>query len=128
MCADLQILRVSAASWHVEDEGIVDGSQILRVGGNDMQIPLACADGNRRVDHVGMARPAAQQADSASDRVVEGDDLRALVAEQRGNPRLPRSSAPRLRNRARRHRDLPIPPVDLLKQGLHSPASPLDRD
>jgi len=35
-----------------------------------MQVPLPCAEGNRHIDHIGMARPAAQQADSAGDRVV----------------------------------------------------------
>ena len=43
-----------------------------------MQVPLPRAEGNRDIDHIRVARPAAQQADSAGDRVVQGDDLGAL--------------------------------------------------
>ena len=71
-----------------------------------MQVPLPRAKGNRDIDDICVARPAAQQADSAGDRVVQGDDHRALVAEQRGDPRLWRSAAPRLSNGTRGHRDL----------------------
>lgn len=106
----------------------VEYTQILWIGGDDMQVPLPRAEGNRDIDHIGVARPAAQQADSAGDRVVQGDDLRALVAEQRGDPRLPRSAAPRLTNGTRGHRDLPVAPVDLLQQSLHPAAATLDRD
>jgi hypothetical protein len=107
----------------VENEGVVDSPQILRVGSNDMQIPLPRAQGNRHIHHIGVARPAAQQADSASDWVVQGDDLRALIAKQNCDPRLPRSAAPCLRNGTRGHRDLPVSPVDLLQQGLHPPVA-----
>ena len=67
--------------WHMQDEGVINGTQILWISGDDMQVPLPRTEGNRDIDHVGMARPAAQQADSAGDRVVQGDDLRALVTE-----------------------------------------------
>ena len=112
----------------MEDERVVDSPQILRVGGNDMQIPLPRAEGNRHIDHIGVAQPAAQQADSASDWIVQGDDFRALIAKQRRDPRLPRSAAPGLRNGTCGYRDLPFSPVDLLQQGLHSRAAALDRD
>ena len=115
-------------SWHVQDEGIIDCMQILWIGGDDMQVPLPRAEGNRDIDYIGVARPAAQQADSAGDRVVQGDDLRTLVAEQHGDPRLSRSAAPRLGNGTRGYRDLPVTPVDLLQQSLHPPAATLDRD
>jgi hypothetical protein len=75
-----------------------------------------------------VARPAAQQAGSAGDRVIQGHDLRPLIGEQRGDPRLPRPAPPRLRNGTGRYRDLPVPPVDLLPQSLHPPTAALDRD
>ena len=112
----------------MQDEGVIDCSQILWIGGNDMQVPLPRAEDNRDIDHIGVTGPAAQQADSAGGRVVQGDDLRALVAEQRGDPCLPGSAAPRLRKGTCRHRDLPVTPVDLLQQSLHPPAAALDRD
>ena len=93
-----------------------------------MQVPLPRAEGNRDIDHIGLARPAAQQANSARDRVIQGDDLRALVAEQRGDPRLSRSAAPRLSNDTSGHRYLPVTPVDLFQQSLHPFAAVLDRD
>jgi hypothetical protein len=65
----------------VQDEGVIDCTQIPWIGGDDMQVPLPRAEGNRDIDHIRVARPAAQQADSAGDRVVQGDDLGALVAE-----------------------------------------------
>jgi hypothetical protein len=65
----------------VQDEGVIDCTQIPWIGGDDVQVPLSRAESNRDIDHIGMARPAAQQADSAGDRVVQGDHLRALVAE-----------------------------------------------
>ena len=102
------------ASWHVQNEGVIDCTKIVRIGGDDVQVPLPRAEGNRDIDHIGVARPATQEADRAGDRVVQGDDLRALVAEQRGDPRLSRSAAPRLSNGTRGHRDLPVTPVDLL--------------
>ena len=37
-------------------------------------------------------------------------------------------AAPRLSNGSRGRRDLPVAPVDLLKQSLHPPAAALDRD
>jgi len=112
----------------MQDEGIIDCPQIVWIGGDDMQVALLRAEGNRDIDHIGVTGSAAQQADGAGDRVFQGDDLRALVAEQRGNPRLPRSAAPRLSNGTRRHRDLPVAPVDLLQQSLHPPTAALDRD
>jgi len=44
-----------------------------------MQVPLPRAEGNRDIDHIGVARPATQEADRAGDRVVQGDDARVLV-------------------------------------------------
>ena len=112
----------------MQDEGAIDCPQIVWIGGNDMQVPLPRAEGNRDIDDISVTGSAAQQADGASGRVIQRDDLRALVAEQRGNPRLPRSAAPRLSNGTCRHRDLPVAPVDLLQQSLHPPAAALDRD
>lgn len=71
----------TVASWRVQDEGVIDGTQIIWIGGDDMQVPLPRTQSNRDIDHIGVTRPAAQQADSAGDRVVQGDDPRALVAE-----------------------------------------------
>src|SRR5712691_2586824 len=45
-------------SWRVQDEGVIDCMQILRIGGDDMQVPLPRAEGNRDIDHIGVARPA----------------------------------------------------------------------
>jgi len=112
----------------VQDEGIINGTKILRIGGDHMQVPVPRAERDRDIDHIGVARPAAQQADSAGDRVVQGNNLGALVAEQRGDPRLPRSATPRLRNGTRGHRDLPVTPVNLLQQGLHPPAATFNCD
>jgi hypothetical protein len=33
-------------SWHVQDEGVIDCTQILWIGGDDMQVPLPRAEGN----------------------------------------------------------------------------------
>jgi hypothetical protein len=71
---------------------------MVRASGDAMQVPLPRAKGNRDINHIGMARPAAQHAGSSSDRVVQVGYLRARVAEQHGYPRLTRSAAPRLRN------------------------------
>jgi hypothetical protein len=68
----------------MQDKGLIDCTQICWVRGDDMAVPLPGTKGNRDVDNVGMARPAAQQADSAGDRVIDGDDLRALIDEQGG--------------------------------------------
>jgi hypothetical protein len=68
----------------VEDERVIDGTQLLRIEGNDVQLPLPREQRNRDIDRVGVIRPAAQQADSAGDRVIDGDDLRALIDEQGG--------------------------------------------
>jgi hypothetical protein len=65
----------------LQDEGVIDCTQILWIGGDDTQVPLPRAEGNRDIDHISVARPAAQQANSAGDRIVQGDDLRALVAQ-----------------------------------------------
>jgi hypothetical protein len=134
MAADLRVsLRAvspcpTAPSRHVQYEGIINCTKILRIGGDDMQVPLPRAEGNRHIDHIGVARPAAQQAHSPGDGIVQGNNLGALVAEQRGDPRLPRSGAPHLSHDACGHRDLPVTPVDLLQQSLHPPAATLDRD
>ena len=82
-----------------------------------MQVALPCAEGNRDSDDIGVTGSTAQQADGACGGVVQGDDLRALVAEQRSDPRLPRGAAPRLSNGTCRHRELPDAPVDLLRLG-----------
>src|ERR1017187_8319466 len=84
-------------SWHVQDKSVIDRTEIVRIGGDDMQVPLPRAEGNRYIDHIGVTRPAAHQADGTGDRVIQGDDLRALVAEQHSDPSLSRSAAPRLR-------------------------------
>lgn len=47
--------RPLAGSWHMQDEGVIDCPQILRIGRDDMQIALACADRNRHIDDIGMA-------------------------------------------------------------------------
>jgi hypothetical protein len=65
----------------VQDEGVIDCPQIVWIGGDDMQVPLPRAEGNRHIDDIGVARPAAQQADSPGGRVVQVDDLCALIAE-----------------------------------------------
>lgn len=111
----------------MQDEGVIDCPQIVWIGGDDMQVALPRAEGNRDIDDIGVTGSAAQQADGTGGRVVQGDDLRALVAEHRSDPRLPRSAAPRLSNGTCRHRDLPVAPIDLLKQSLHPPAAALDR-
>ncbi len=112
----------------MQDEGVIDCPQILWIGRDDMQIALPCADRNRDIDDIGMARPAAQQANRAGCRVVQGDNLRALVAKQRGDARLPRSAPPRLSHYSGRNGNFPSAPVDLIQQSLHAPATALDRD
>jgi hypothetical protein len=119
---------LSLPSGYVQDQSVVDCMQVLRIGGDDMQVPLPCAQGNRYIYDISVTRPTAQQADSAGERVVQGDDLRSLVAEERGDPRLSWAAAPCLSNGTRGHRDLPVTPVDLLQQSLHPPTPTLDRD
>ncbi len=77
----LSLPCLTVTSWHVQDEGVIDCPQIVWIGGDDMQVPLPRAEGNRHIDDIGVARPAAQQADSPGGRVVQGDDLCALIAE-----------------------------------------------
>ena len=79
-----------------------------------MQIALPCADRHRDVDDIGMAGSAAEQTDSSGCRVIQGDDLGALVAEQGRDARLPRATAPRLSNYSGRHGNSPLPPVNLI--------------
>jgi hypothetical protein len=118
----------SGNSWHVQYECAINRTEISWIGGDNAQVPLPRAQGNRDIDHIGVARPAAEQADSAGDRVVQGDDLGALVPEQDGDTRLPRSATPRLGDGTSRHRNVPVTPVDLFQQRLHPPAATLDRD
>lgn len=115
-------------SWDMQDEGPIDGPQILWVRGDNVQVPLPGAERDRHIDDIGVTRPTAQQADCTGDRVVQGDDFGALVAKQGGDPCLSRSAAPRLREGTRGHRDVPVTPVDLLEQSLHTSAATLDRD
>jgi len=46
-------------SWHVQDQGVIDCTQILWVRSYDMPVPLPRAEGNRDIDDIGVARPAA---------------------------------------------------------------------
>jgi hypothetical protein len=98
----------------MKDEGFIDDPQILRIGRDDVPVALPCTDRNRDIDDIGVARPATEQTDGAGYRVVQREDLSTLVAEQRGNARLPRPAAPRLSNYSCGDGDLPAAPVDLV--------------
>jgi acetoin utilization deacetylase AcuC-like enzyme len=56
----------------VQDEGVIDCPQIVWIGGDDMQVVLPRAEGNRDIDDIGVTGSAAQQADGAGGRVVQG--------------------------------------------------------
>lgn len=112
----------------MQDEGVIDCTQILWIGRDDVPIALPCADRNRDIDDIDMARPAAQQANRAGCQIIQGDNLRTLVAKQHRDARLPRSAPPRLRNHSRGNGNFPFAPVDLVQQSLHAPAPALDRD
>jgi hypothetical protein len=46
----------------MQDEGAVNSPQILWIRRDDMQIAFSCADSNRDIDNIGVARPAAEEA------------------------------------------------------------------
>jgi hypothetical protein len=48
------LFQAARRSWHMQDEGVIDCPQILRIGRDDMQIALPCADRNRDIDDIGM--------------------------------------------------------------------------
>jgi hypothetical protein len=39
-------------SWHVQDKSLINGSQIVWIGRDHVQVALPCADSNRNVDDV----------------------------------------------------------------------------
>jgi hypothetical protein len=51
----LSVTMSGAPSRHVQDEGLIERPQVLRVAGNDMKVALPRAEGNRHVNHIGVA-------------------------------------------------------------------------
>lgn len=39
----------------MQDQGVIDCTQILWIGGDDMQVPLPRAERDRDIDHIGVA-------------------------------------------------------------------------
>lgn len=47
--------RPLTGSWHMQDDSVIDCPQILRIGRDDTQTALPCADRNRDIDDISMA-------------------------------------------------------------------------
>jgi hypothetical protein len=52
--ARVRVLRAARRSRDVQDEGIIDSPQILRIRRDDMQVALPGADRNRDVHDIGV--------------------------------------------------------------------------
>ena len=107
----MAIVAGAVPSWRVQDEGVIDRPQIPRVRGDDVQVPLSRAEGNRDIDHIGVAdlphsRPTARATGSSRGTTSVRSSLSSAAIRacrvRRATPELLHPRAPRRASHAGR--------------------------